>query len=48
VPAEVAHALAPRLRAGWDRWSLRPALAAPFETVVPWAWDVELGGSTTE
>jgi hypothetical protein len=38
-PAEVGAALAGRLRGRWDGWESTPVLAAPFETVRPWAWD---------
>jgi len=37
-PVDVAAALAPRLRARWQRWSVVPALAAPFEAVRAWSW----------
>ena len=36
-PIDVSAALTPRLHARWERWSTTPALAAPFETVRPWA-----------
>ena len=37
-PVQVAVALIDHLRARWDRWSLTPALAAPFVAVRPWSW----------
>jgi len=37
-PIEVAAALGERLRERWERWSVTPALAGPFETVRAWSW----------
>lgn len=41
-PAEVGHALATMLRDRWSTGDVVPLLAAPFVTVVPWAWDAAL------
>lgn len=38
-PSEVAVRLADVLRARWQSGGIEPLLAAPFVTVVPWAWD---------
>jgi len=38
-PLAVADRLAPVLAADWERRQSRPVLAAPFETITPWAWD---------
>lgn len=42
APAEVATRLAAVLQPRWDTGQLEPLLAAPFVTVVPWAWDAAL------
>lgn len=41
-PPAVADRLAPVLRERWERAGTEPLLAAPFVTVVPWAWDAAL------
>lgn len=38
-PVETAARLAPVLTRRWDAHRIEPLLAAPFVTVVPWAWD---------
>jgi len=37
-PVRVAEEMGDHLRDRWARWSLAPALAAPFVTVRPWSW----------
>lgn len=42
APSEVAARLTEVLNARWQSGGIEPLLAAPFVTVVPWAWDVSL------
>ena len=37
-PASVGRSLAEPMQERWARWSVTPALAAPFVAVRPWAW----------
>jgi hypothetical protein len=43
-PVATAARLADALAARWSSGALVPLLAAPFVTVVPWAWDGALPG----
>lgn len=43
-PAATARRLADVLAGRWSSGALVPLLAAPFVTVVPWAWDAALPG----
>ncbi|MCU1374160.1 MAG: hypothetical protein JWO68_1446 [Actinomycetia bacterium] len=41
-PVVAAHQLVPALDRRWASGATTPLLAAPFESVVPWAWDRSL------
>ena len=41
-PIEVAHRMQPVLEARWADGSVKPLLAGPFHTVVPYEWDRHL------
>lgn len=38
-PADAARRLRPALERRWKRHSIEPLLAAPFQVLVPYAWD---------
>lgn len=41
-PADVGQTIAEELKGSWSGGHVVPLLAAPFVTVVPWAWDAAL------